>query len=106
MSTVVWNARGLGGRRACLMLQHMVAEIKPSVLFICESKVPCKIASKWTSSLNFVGCLGVDPSGTKGGLLLYWNSNVNVVLRSYSMSHIDVNVCWVDLKIYWVLWSF
>lgn len=102
MSTVVWNARGLGGRRAFLMLQHMIAELKPSILFICESKVRCKIASKWTSKwtslLNFAGCLGVDPIGTKGGLLLYWKSNVNVVLRSYSTCHIDVNVCWESMS--------
>lgn len=98
---VVWNARGLGGRRAFLMLKQLVEELKPSILFICESKVLCKIACKWTSYLNFVGCVGVDPSGTRGGLLLYWNGNVNVVLRSYSRSHIDVNVCWETL-----MWRF
>lgn len=95
---VVWNARGLGGRRAFLMLQHLVAELKPSVLFICESKIRCNIASKWSSSLCFVGVIGVDPVGTKGGLLMFWNKNLDVMLRSYSKCHIDVNVSWESIS--------
>lgn len=94
MSTIVWNARGLGYKRAFLMLQQMVEDLRPLLLFICESKISCNIARNWFSKLRFNHVFGVDAKGTKGGLLLFWCDNVNVLLRSYSSSHIDVSVGW------------
>ncbi|KAL8473801.1 hypothetical protein ACS0TY_030599 [Phlomoides rotata] len=98
MSCVAWNARGLGGRRAFLLLQQLVVDIKPCMLFISETKVRSSTASRWLSSLNFSGVLGVDPRGSRGGLLLFWGNNINVSLRSYSFSHIDVTVAWESLN--------
>lgn len=68
------------------------------LLFISESKVPCNVATRWLPALNMYGVLGVNPNGTKEGLFLFWNHNVNVVLRSYSSSHIDVGVVWENLS--------
>lgn len=98
MSTLVWNARGLGGRRAFLFLQQLVAELRPLVLFVSESKVSCNRAYQWLSALNFHGVIGSDPRGSRGGLLLFWNKNVDVYLRSYSFNHINVYVCWNEVK--------
>lgn len=35
----------------------------------------------------------VDKNGMGGGLALFWNSEVNVHVKSYSLHHIDVEVC-------------
>lgn len=67
MSTIVWNARGLGGNRAFIMLKQLVAELKPLVLFVSESKIHCNRAYNWLHALNFVGVVGSNPVGTKGG---------------------------------------
>lgn len=97
MSTVCWNARGLGGKRAFLLLQHLVAVLKPLVLFVSESKISCKLAYNWLNALNFHGVVGSEPQGSKGGLLLFWNKNVDVSLRSFSSNHVDVSVSWKNL---------
>ncbi|KAF4388587.1 hypothetical protein G4B88_021498 [Cannabis sativa] len=43
--------------------------------------------------LGFIGKLVVEKVGRSGGLCLFWSSNVNVVLKGYARSHIDVMVC-------------
>lgn len=93
----MWNARGLGGKRAFLFLQQLVADLKPLMLFVSESKVSCKRAYAWLNVLNFNGVLGYDPVGTKGGLLFFWKNCVNINLRSFSANHIDVSVAWESL---------
>lgn len=95
---MVWIARGLGGRRAFLMLQRLGAELKPLLLFISKIRISCKVARKWLSVLNFYGLYGVDAKGTRGGLLLFWHNNISVSLRSYFFNHIDVNVVWDSLQ--------
>lgn len=97
MSTVVCNARGLGGNRAFLLLRQLVADLKPLILFICESKIHCNRAYKWLSALNFYGVVGANPIGTKGGLLLFWNKNVDVSLHSFFSNHIDDSINWESL---------
>lgn len=47
--------------------------------------------------LGFTGCFGVDVVGKSGGLLLFWNNEINVSLRSYSVGHIDYMVCFSDI---------
>lgn len=71
MSCIVWNARGLGNRRAFLSLRRLIEEHRPSLLFVSESKISSLLGSSWKSLFNFVGCVGVDACGNSGGLLLY-----------------------------------
>lgn len=94
----MWNARRLGSRRAFLLLQQLVEELRPLLLFVAETKVSSKIARTWLSGLRFNYVFGVDSNGTKGGLLLFWSNKLNVSLRSYSHSHIDVNIFWESLN--------
>lgn len=89
MSCIIWNARGLGNRRAFSSLQRLVWDQKPALLFISESKIRSCIASRWKCVLNFSGFFGVDAVGRSGGLLLFWTDAINVSLRSYSVGHID-----------------
>lgn len=91
MSSIVWNTRGLGNKRAFRSLQRLVLEHRPILLFISESKISCQLGLCWKSLLGFSGCLGVDSVGRSGGLLLFWNNEINVCLRSYSIGNIDCN---------------
>lgn len=98
MSTIAWNAWGLGGKRAFFLLQHLVAELKPLMLFICKSKISCKRAYYWLNALNFCGVVGSDPIGTKEDLLFFWNKNVDVFLCSFSVNHINVSIVWESIS--------
>lgn len=64
-------------------------EHKSCILFIVEFKISSSIGSSWRCPLNFSGFLGVDIVGRSGGLLLFWNHSKNILLRSYSVGHID-----------------
>lgn len=99
MKHLVWNARGLGGNRAFQNLQRLIKDHSPDLLFISESKVSQYVASSWRVLLNFSGCFCVDVAGRSGGLLLFWNENLNVSVLSFSFGHIDClvsycNRCW------------
>lgn len=55
------------------------------------------MAQSWLFVLHFHNVFGVDAKGTHGGLLLFWNNNMSITLRSYSFSHIDVDVVWESI---------
>lgn len=99
MSCVVWNAQGVGNRWAFRSLHRLVKEHTPSILFVSESKVSSHVGSKWKSLLNFTGFVGVDSAGKSGGLLLFWDDSINVILRSYSPGHIDCLISYNS--VYW-----
>ncbi|KAL8537125.1 hypothetical protein ACS0TY_012344 [Phlomoides rotata] len=92
MSALVWNAHGLGGRRAFLNLQRLVTDLKPCFIFISESRTCSIVARRWANLLHFTGCFCVDPRGRSGGLLLLWNETVSISLRSFSCGHIDCSI--------------
>lgn len=92
MSSIVWNARGLGCRCVFRYLQQLVANLKPLLLFVSKSRITCKTVRTWIHLLNFNSVFGVDPVGSRGGLLLFWSNKIDVTLHSYSFSHIDVYV--------------
>lgn len=98
MSSVIWNALGLRGKHAFLLLKQLVADLKPLLLFVSESKVSIKVTDCWLLELCFNGVVGVDVVGTRGGLLLFWSNKIDVSLCPYSYIHIDVCVVWESFK--------
>lgn len=101
MSCIVWNARGLGNRRAFGQLRRLVAEKDPHLLFICESKVSSSCCNYWRSILPFYGIFCVAPTGRSGGLVLCWKKEWTVSVLSYSLYHIDCTIMFDN-----VLWRF
>ncbi|KAL8475066.1 hypothetical protein ACS0TY_031475 [Phlomoides rotata] len=98
MIAMVWNARGLGGRRAFLNLKRLVTDNKPCFMFISESKISSNVARRWANLLFFTGCISVDPRGRSGGLILFWNETVYVSLRSFTCGHIDCSILGSNLS--------
>lgn len=89
MIGVAWNTRGLGGKRASQRLGRLVRETNPDYLFISETKIYTYAAAFIKSYLRFANIFCINPSGHKGGLLLFWNDHVNLTILSYSIGHID-----------------
>lgn len=89
MNCLIWNARGLGSPRAFRSLRQLIADHNPSLLFISESKVSRNKCQRWREIFGFSGQFIVDANGKRGGLLLFWKSNMEVVIQSFSKGHID-----------------
>lgn len=89
MSCISWNARGLGNPRAFRDLRRLVAERRPSLLFLCETKQSASQCQRWKCLLNFEGHFTVDPVGRRGGLMLLCNEPFDVSIKSFSQGHIE-----------------
>ncbi|XP_073057019.1 uncharacterized protein [Primulina eburnea] len=89
MSFITWNARGLGNQRAFRELKRLVAEKRPSILFICETKMRDFQCSWWKHVLGFSGMFVVNCDGRRGGLMLFWKEPLCVTIHSYTSGHID-----------------
>lgn len=92
MSCIVWNVRRLGNPRAFRELKRLVADKKPSLLFLCETRKRDLNKYQWSSSLGFNGCFVVNSRGRSGGLCLLWKDPVDVSIHSFSQGHIDCKV--------------
>lgn len=75
-----------------------MADIRPLLLFVSESKITSKTVRTWLHLLNFNSVFCVDPVGSRGSLLLFWSNKIDVTLHSYSFSHIDVIVDWESIN--------
>ncbi|XP_073272102.1 uncharacterized protein [Primulina huaijiensis] len=92
MNCVVWNARGLGNQRAFGELKRLVAEKKPNLLFLSETRRRNINRPQWQMQLGYTGCFSVDCVGRSGGLCLLWMDSLSVTVTSFSAGHIDCSV--------------
>lgn len=92
MSCLVWNARGLGSPRAFHDFRQLLTGCSPNVVFLSETHIGRQRCKNWRIILGFDGLFVVDSVGRKGGLILMWQKDWNVHIRSYSQGHIDCMV--------------
>lgn len=92
MNILCWNARGLGGPEAFLRLRKLVRSYSPALVFLMETRLCGTKARNLHTKLGFDSGFHVDSVGKNGGLMLLWNSNWDVALKSFSKWHIDVFV--------------
>ena len=92
MSCLSWNCRGLGNPGAVRELCNIVKQEGPDLLFVMETKIPATRVESLQNLLGFSGCYAVSSRGLSGGIGMFWTSNLDVELKNYSTSHIDVLV--------------
>ncbi|KAF4404587.1 hypothetical protein G4B88_005973 [Cannabis sativa] len=92
MSLLCWNARGLGNPGALTALQTIVRKFSPSLVFLSETKLYGGWAEGIQRHVNFQNSFHVDCVGKSGGLLLLWNEDWEVSVKSFSVGHIDALV--------------
>lgn len=92
MSYLSWNCRGLGRPRAVRALKDLTRSHKPTILGLIETKIKVKDWVLLRVRLGFNCCFAVNSRGRAGGLALLWNNESEVLLKSYSDYHIDVEV--------------
>lgn len=89
MNALCWNCRGIGNPRTVYTLRDYVQRWTPYLVFLVETKVKHKRMEKIKFSLGFSNGLIVPSRGRSGGLALFWSTDVNLEIKSYSQYHID-----------------
>lgn len=91
MKLLSWNCRGLGHPQTIQDLQDFVKKERPDFVFLSETK--CNTRKIELSKMMFGLCgVAVESQENSGGLALFWQKDLNVVLQSFSRGHIDVVV--------------
>ncbi|XP_062118476.1 uncharacterized protein LOC133832109 [Humulus lupulus] len=88
MKILSWNVQGIGNPWTFNALRSLLQVHKPDIIFIIESKLSRSQAKQLVERLNFENWWAVDRIGMSGGLLLFWNSDINLKVLSWSCGHI------------------
>lgn len=105
MNLMCWNCRGLGSPRAVRALIKLTKSKCPKLVFLMETKLKVHELDSVKRKLGYSGILAYDCRGEgrrrAGGLVLFWDSDVDVTLHSFSFNHIDVGVSNLMDQQYW-----
>ena len=93
MNILCLNCRGIGQPETVREICDLIRLHRPALVFLSETKVSDKRAQELRHRLGFSNAFGVKARGLSAGLVLYWNNDSSVSLKSFSDSHIDVFVC-------------
>ena len=92
MSFIAWNCRGLAKPETVRFLREINKQIRPSVIFLCETLVKKHRIAKVCKELGFAEFFSVDVHDHGGGLALFRKTSGGVVIRSSSLNYIDFEV--------------
>ncbi|XP_021761357.1 uncharacterized protein LOC110726197 [Chenopodium quinoa] len=92
MSVLSINCRGLGNTSAVSNLRNLIRKEAPSLVFLMETKLSSGEMSKIKAKFPGYEGLAVDSCGRSGGVALLWLKELEVVLRSMSIHHINLLV--------------
>ena len=89
---LAWNCRGLGNAPAVWgLLQCQKAE-EADILFLSETKMDEGRLTNFKQKLGLANMEAVDCERKGGEIVVFWRDGINVVLRSKSKNHIDLEV--------------
>lgn len=92
MSVLSWNCCSLGPNATVLEFKQLVARVRPYLIFLSEVRCSRQWVEGIRSQIGYDSSFVVRGEGTGGGLALIWDTNVVVNLKSYNLSHIDVDL--------------
>ena len=92
MSLSCWNCRGAGKPATVRELRDLTRQLAPSVLCIVETQIEGSRVENLAGSLGFTNSFAVNSSGRSGGLGVFWNDEIKLVVDGYSKYHINVVV--------------
>lgn len=93
----MFNCRGCGRPEAVNEINNLVKLYHPCLVFLSETKLSATRAQDLRFRFGISNAFAVKSVGLSGGLVLFWNNDSVVSLKSFSNSHIDVVVQNEDL---------
>lgn len=90
MKILCWNCQGLGTPLTVQHIRALVAQERPNLVFLMETKNKENKVNRVRKSLNFDHSTIINPVGTAGGLILMWDDQVNVDAMTCLGEIIDV----------------
>ena len=90
MSLLCWNCRGAGKPATVRELRDLTRQLAPSVLCIVETQIEGSRVENLAGSLVFKNSFAVNSYGRSGGLGVFWNDEIKLVVDGYSKYHINV----------------
>lgn len=92
MIYILWNCQGLGSDLTVRALREMIRKYRPTVVFLMETKSRNNRMERVRRSCNYQHGFCIPPIGTAGGLCLWWDTNINLEILSFSQNFIDTKV--------------
>lgn len=92
MIILSWNFRGVGVPSTVQSLKELCNNFKPSLLFLMETKSCNSRLTLLGKKLGFPSMWSVDVVGKSGGLCLFWNYDVDVIVVMSNSNVIHVSV--------------
>ncbi|KAF5465302.1 hypothetical protein F2P56_015322 [Juglans regia] len=92
MICISWNCRGLGNPRTVNILNLLIKDKSPNMLFFMETKCSKNRIEELSKILHFDSCMAVDSRGSSGGLALMWKRTLDISIYNYSRWHISAYV--------------
>ena len=89
MSCLSWNCCGLGNPQTEDELVAMERNKDPKLVFFMETKVDKVVLERIGRMIQFSNLFVVPRHNTGGGLALYWPTDMNVDVQTFSARHID-----------------
>ncbi|XP_042974753.1 uncharacterized protein LOC122306392 [Carya illinoinensis] len=106
MSIISWNCRRLGNPRTVRILNRLVKDKCPNLVFLMETKCSKARIETVRRCIKFNSCLVVDSKGSSEGLAMIWKDDIEVQLFNFSIWHISVFVKTNANETPWMLTGF
>lgn len=90
MNILSWNCQGLGTPLTVRELRALMAQFRPSLVFLMETKNKSEFVQRVKRRLQFQSCLVVDPVGTAGGLAIMWDDRITIEVDSMAENFINL----------------
>ncbi|XP_025640911.1 uncharacterized protein [Arachis hypogaea] len=92
MIVVSWNCRGMAAPSAVSELRSICKYLRPSVLFLMETKASNLSCVRLKRTLGFDNMFCVESRGLSGGLCLFWKNNLSVNVYAWCDSFIKARI--------------
>jgi len=79
MITLSENCRGLTQASTIRSLRVLIRKHNPDIIFLSETKIAPFVSALILHQLGFTLMVHAPPSSSKGGLLLAWKTDINIV---------------------------
>ena len=106
MRTISWNCQGIRPALTVKALKELRRKYDPDVVFLMETRNGQEVMERIRKRMRYDGRYYMDPKELSGGLTLWWNKEVEVIVLEATKNGIDslvtmknkgnvCRICWI-----------